>query len=148
MHRAAKMGDPIAPGSRPAPGDAETHRATKRLLGIAESRSCLRPTPVSAVCETSEVFHVQVTVPGNVPPQLIMHPVEPSNTATSVAAAALAFNIRRLVLFAFIRRAFFLCGCWHSANVRILSPWPGGRNTSGATESRSALQGKGAAKSQ
>jgi hypothetical protein len=32
----------------------------------------------------------------------MVHPVELSNTATSVAAAAPAFNIRRLVLFAFI----------------------------------------------
>lgn len=63
---------------------------------------------VSADCETSEVIYAQVTVPGNVPPQVTMHPVEPSNTATSVAAAALAFNIRRLVLFAFMGRAFHL----------------------------------------
>jgi hypothetical protein len=38
----------------------------------------------------------------------MVHPVDPSNTATSVAAAAPAFNIRRLVLFAFIGRAFHL----------------------------------------
>ena len=37
-----------------------------------------------------------------------MHPVEPSNTATRVTAAALAFNIRRLLLLAFIGRAFHL----------------------------------------
>jgi hypothetical protein len=38
----------------------------------------------------------------------MVHPVDPSNTATSVAAAAPAFNIRRLVLFAFIGVPF----CW------------------------------------
>jgi hypothetical protein len=38
----------------------------------------------------------------------MVHPVDPSNTATSVAAAAPAFNIRRLVLFAFIGCAFHL----------------------------------------
>lgn len=43
-----------------------------------------------------------------------MHPVDPSNTATSVAAAALALNIRRLVLFAFIGRAFHLGG-WQAS---------------------------------
>jgi hypothetical protein len=35
----------------------------------------------------------------------MVHPVDPSNTATSVAAAAPAVNIRRLVLLAFIGRA-------------------------------------------
>ena len=34
-----------------------------------------------------------------------MHPVDPSNTETSIAAAAPAFNIRRFLLFAFIGRA-------------------------------------------
>jgi hypothetical protein len=37
-----------------------------------------------------------------------VHPVDPSNTATSVAAAAPAFSIRRLVLFAFIELALHL----------------------------------------
>jgi hypothetical protein len=48
------------------------------------------------------VIQEQLIVPGNEPPQVMVHPVDPSNTATSVAAAAPAFNIRRLVLFAFI----------------------------------------------
>jgi hypothetical protein len=34
-----------------------------------------------------------------------VHPVDPSNTETSIAAAAPAFNIRRFLLFAFIGRA-------------------------------------------
>jgi hypothetical protein len=38
----------------------------------------------------------------------MVHPVDPANTATSVAATAPAFNIRRLVLFAFIGRTFHL----------------------------------------
>jgi hypothetical protein len=32
----------------------------------------------------------------------MVHPVDPANTATSVAATAPAFSIRRLALFAFI----------------------------------------------
>ena len=39
----------------------------------------------------------------------IMHPVDPSNKATSAATAAPAFSIRRLVLFAFIELPF-ICG--------------------------------------
>lgn len=50
-------------------------------------------------------------MPGNVPPQVTVigvHPVDPSNTATSVAVVAPAVNIRRLVLFTFIGRPFHL----------------------------------------
>jgi len=53
-------------------------------------------------------YYEQLTVPGSEPPQVMVHPVDPSNTATTAAAAAPAFNIRRLVLFAFIGRAFRL----------------------------------------
>jgi hypothetical protein len=49
------------------------------------------------------------------PLQVSMHPDDPINTAASVATAAPAFSIRRLVLFVFIGCAFHLRGSrgWH-----------------------------------
>jgi hypothetical protein len=58
----------------------------------------------------------------------MVHPVDPSNTATSVAAAAPAFNIRRLALFAFIGVPF----CWFSDTCAVgrYSGHPARRNPS------------------